>query len=106
MAFDTPIHITLNTFIISWLGQTKIGDCEKHIDSMHMYNSIATGFVMNMLSVGEYITIDFLQSFETDNYFNAFIQVIGEAGLDFNVSEKIEFATPRGSSFKEARVVA
>jgi len=94
-------NISLNTFIISYMGQTKLGDCEKYIDSMHMYSSGTNGLVMNMLSVGEYITVDFLQSFETEIYINAFIQVIEEAGLDFNVSEKIEFNTPRDSSYKQ-----
>jgi len=99
-------NISLNTFIISYLGQTKLGECEQYIDSMHMYSSGTNGLVMNMLSVGKYISIDFLQSFETENYINAFIQVIEEAGLDFNVSEKIEFETPRDSSYKQAQVVA
>jgi NRPS condensation-like uncharacterized protein len=99
-------NISLNTFIISYMGQTKLGDCEKYIESMHMYSSGTTGLVMNMMSIGEYITVDFLQSFETDNYINAFIQVMEEAGLQFNVSEKIEFTTPRDSSYKQAWVVA
>lgn len=33
------------------MGQTKLGDCEKYIDSMHMYSSGTNGLVMNMLSV-------------------------------------------------------
>ena len=99
-------NISLNTFIISYLGQTKLGDCEKYIDSMHMYSSGTNGLVMNMLSVGEYITIDFLQSFETEIYRNAFIQAIEEAELDFNVSEKIEFKTPGDSNYNQAQVVA
>jgi hypothetical protein len=98
-------NISLNTFIISYIGQTNLGDCEKYIDSMHMYSSGTTGLVLNMLSVGEYITVDFLQSFETENYINAFIQVIEEAGLDFNVSKKIEFTTPKDSSYKQSHFI-
>ena len=99
-------NINLNTFIISYLGQTKLGDCEKYIDSMHMYSSGTTGLVVNMLAVGEYITVDFLQSFETNIYITAFIQVLEDLDLGFNVSERIEFATPRDSSYKKAQVVA
>jgi len=99
-------NINLNTFIISYLGQTKLGDCEKYIDSMHMYSSGTTGLVVNMLAVGEYITVDFLQSFETNIYITAFIQVLEDLDLGFNVSERIEFATPRDSSYKQAQVVA
>lgn len=49
-------NICLNTFIISYLGQTTLGECEKYIDSMHLYSSGTTGLVINMLSAGEYIT--------------------------------------------------
>ena len=94
--------ISLNTFIISYMGQTKLYDCEKYIDSLHMYSSGTTGLIINIQSVGEYITIDFLQSFETENYINAFIKVIQEAGLDFKISEKIEFRTPSDSVYSQS----
>jgi len=99
-------NISLNTFIISYIGQTKLGDCENYIDSMHMYSSGTNGLVMNMLSVGEYMTVDFLQSFETTIYINAFMKVLEEAGLDFNVSEQIEFNTPKDSTAKQGYSLA
>lgn len=98
--------INLNTFIISYLGQIKLGEYEKYIDSMHMYNSGTIGLAINMLSVGEKITIDLLQSFETDKYITALSQVLKEVGLEFSVSEKIEFVTPRDSVIESVNLVA
>ncbi|MBI4857861.1 MAG: hypothetical protein HY818_14065 [Acetobacterium woodii] len=99
-------NISLNTFIISYMGQSQLGECEQHIDSMHMYSSGTTGLVLNMLSVGENITIDFLQSFETEKYINAFIHVLNESDLDFKVSEQIEFRTPSDTASRQSQVVA
>lgn len=86
-----------NTFILSYVGQIKLGDCEKYIDSFHMYSSGTTGCSLQMLSVGKYITINFMQSFKTDKYIKAFAKTLEESGLDFSISDIIEFTTPKDS---------
>lgn len=95
-------NLIINTFVLSYVGQTKLGDCEKYIDSFHMYTSGTTGLTMQMLSVGEYITIDWMQSFETDKFINAFAKNLEEIGLDFSISDSIEFTIPKDSIHPDA----
>lgn len=83
----------INTFIISYLGQVQLGEREKYVDSVHLYSSGTRGLILNMVSAGEYITVDMLQSFESEQYANAFLQSLDEIGLEYNASERIEFAT-------------
>lgn len=54
-----------NTYVLNYVGQTKLGDYEKYIDSFHAYSSGTIGLTLQMMSVGEYITINFMQSFHT-----------------------------------------
>lgn len=93
--------IKLNTFVISYLGQIRLEECDKYIDSMNLYSSGSSGIVINMMAASKNITIDFLQSFETDKYINALIKIMEEVELDFSISEKIEFKTPEDSCYEE-----
>lgn len=90
-------NLISNTFILSYVGQTKLGDCEKYIDSFHTYTSGTNGLSLQMLAIGEYITVNFMQSFETDKYINAFAQTLEEAGFKFTVSDIIENIVPSDS---------
>lgn len=90
----------INTFVISYLGQLQIGECEKYVDSMHLYSSGTKGLILNMLSAGDYITVDLLQSFESEALAGEFMQLLDECGLEYNASEKIEFETTCDKTFK------
>lgn len=89
--------LILDSFILSYIGQTKLGECEKYVEAMHLYSSGTNSLSLQMQSSGNYITIDFMQSFETADYIKAFVQTMKEAGLKFSVSDKIEFTTPKDS---------
>ncbi len=86
-----------NTYVLSYVGQTQLGDCEKYIDSFHAYTSGTVGLTIQMMSVGEFITINFMQSFNTDQYINAFAQNLEEAGLEYTISNIIEYSIPKDS---------
>jgi hypothetical protein len=79
-----------NTFIVSYVGQTKLGECEKHVDSLQTYTSGTKGLSMQIMSVGSSVTVNFMQSFRTDTFIKAFAQNMDEAGFEFSVSEIIE----------------
>lgn len=93
-------NMKLNTFVLSYLGKTNLGECDKYVDSMNLYSSGSTGIIVNMMATSKYITINFLQSFKTDKYICALIETMKEVGIEFNVSEKIEFNTPEDSCYK------
>lgn len=91
--------LCINTFVISYLGQLKLGECEQYVDTMHLYSSGTKGLILNMLSAGDYITVDLLQSFESEQFAAEFIRSLDEIGLEYNSSQRIEFATTCDKTF-------
>lgn len=93
----------INTYIISYMGQFQLGQHEKYVDSIHLYSSGTNSLVFNMISAGEYMTVDILQSFESEGIVNEFVKHLGECDLDFTISEKLEFATTCDKTFSTGR---
>lgn len=92
--------MTLDTYIISYLGQFVLGSNAKHIDSIHLYNSGTTGLGINMISAGENFILDFKQNFNDDRYVKAFKTNLDQLGVDSTLSEVIEFITPNDNLIK------
>lgn len=92
--------MTLDTYIVSYLGQIILGSNAKHIESIHLYNSGTTGLGINMISVGEYFILDFKQNFKDNRYVKAFKARLDQLGIDNTVSEVIEFSTPTDNLIK------
>jgi hypothetical protein len=94
--------ICINTFVISYIGQMQLGNWEKYVDSMHLYSSGTKGLILNMMSAGDYITIDLLQSFESEKFAHKFMELLGEIGLEYKATQQIEFATTCDKTFVTA----
>ncbi len=92
--------MTLDTYIVSYLGRFNLGKNVKFIDEIHLYNSGTSGLGINMISSGEKIIIDFKQSFSTDKYVKAFCNELSDLKLDYKLSECIPFITPCDSLIK------
>ncbi|MGL5437212.1 MAG: hypothetical protein ACRDBO_17850 [Lachnospiraceae bacterium] len=88
-------NLKINTYVLSYTGKTDLPDCESYIDSMHLYSGGNNGLFINMMAVGDTITIDLLQSFQTTAYKEQFQSLLEAAGIEFEVSERISFTTPR-----------
>jgi hypothetical protein len=85
--------LRIDTFVISYLGQLNLGDAATHIDSVHLYSSGNNGLILNMLAAGEYLTIDVLQSFESEQFVAEFTHQLSENGLEYTSTERIAFTT-------------
>ena len=92
--------MTLNTYIISYLGQFKLGDNIQHVDEIHLYNSGTTGLGINMIDSGECFILDFKQNFSSDQYVKAFCLELEKINLPYQISECIPFFTPGDSIVK------
>lgn len=92
--------MTLNTYIISYLGSFRLGDNAPYIDSIHLYNSGARGLGINMIACGGSFVLDFKQSFPSDRYVRAFCAQLQELGIGCTVSGVIPFATPGDAIIK------
>lgn len=86
-----------NTFVLSYVGQLKLGECEMYIDSFYLYGSGTTGLTMEILAFKDSFTLAFMQSFATEKYIHALAEVMKEASLPFTISEQIKFDTPKDS---------
>ena len=84
-----------NTFNLSYTGRANMGDAEQYIESIHPYMSGSKGVCIQMMSIGDVITVDFLQSFGSSIYVDAFCKQCRELGLKFTGSQAIPFSTPR-----------
>lgn len=92
--------MTLDTYIISYLGRMILGENRKYIDGIHLYNSGTTGLGMTVVSCGNKLVIDFKQNFPSDKYVKAFVRGLERLDLTCTVSGVIDFATPRDALIK------
>lgn len=92
-------NLCINTYVISYIGQFELGEWGKYVDSIHLYSSGTKGLILNMIAAGEYFTVDFLQSFESNAIFEQFIKTLKENGIQGSVSERIEFSTTKDKTF-------
>ncbi len=94
--------MTLDTYIISYLGKFNLGENAVHIDEIHLYNSGTTGLGINMISCGESFILDFKQNFASDKYVKAFSVQLDKLGIECQISEAIPFITPGDSLIKRS----
>ncbi len=85
----------INSFVCSYTGRANMGDAEKYIDEMHVYSSGTKGINLQMMSVADSFTIDFLQNFADRKYVEAFLTEASALGLTARCSEVIQYRTPK-----------
>lgn len=92
--------MTLNTYVISYIGQYKLNENARYVDDIHLYNSGTTGLGINMTCCGEHFMLDFKQNFPSDKYVKAFLSELDKLGIPYQASDVIPFATPEDSLIK------
>ena len=93
--------LTLNTYLISYIGQFNFGANEAFIDSVHLYSDCSDGLVLNMTCECGKFFIDFVQDFESDRYVRSLEAQFKKEGIALLVSQKIEFETPRDNLMRD-----
>lgn len=94
--------LRVDTYVISYLGQMQLGDCEQYVESIHLYNSGVKGLRINMICTGDSFTIDFLQSFQSESLINALLKTLDSTGIEYSASERIQFETIKDKAFLTA----
>lgn len=92
--------MTLNTYIISYLGRFHLGENAQYISEIHLYNSGTTGLGINMSACGDCFTLDFKQNFPSDKYVKVFCAELKKLGMAYTLSDVIPFVTPGDSIVK------
>ncbi|MGP3638900.1 hypothetical protein [Lentilactobacillus hilgardii] len=90
-------NLLLNTFILSYSGQTKLGEYEQYIDEMHTYMSGTKGLSIEMLATNGKIFVDITQSFNSDVYITTLAKILKENNIQHKLSKQIYFKTPMDS---------
>lgn len=96
--------MTLNTYIISYLGQMVLGGNETYVESVHLYNSGTTGLGLTVVSCGDKFVLDFKQNFPSDKYVKAFLKQLESVRLPYFMSDVIPFSTPGDALIKRKGV--
>ncbi len=86
--------LILDTFVLSYIGQFKLGAYESFIDDIHSYISGPKGLTIQMSAVNETLSLDFIQSFADKIYLESFIEELKQRNIGFFVKDPIEFETP------------
>ena len=92
-------EMCIDTYVISYLGQIQLGECEQYVESIHLYNSGVKGLRINMVCAGDYFTIDFLQSFQSDDIFTELLKKLDAADIEYTSSGHIQFETVKDKAF-------
>lgn len=93
MAFFDTIHN--DTFTLSYTGRLDLTECERFVESMHLYSGGNNDLLLNMMSIGNTTTVNVIQSFESTAYVDAFRKLLEKADISFTMSDRIAFTTPR-----------
>ncbi|MBQ8141463.1 MAG: hypothetical protein IJ038_07205 [Clostridia bacterium] len=93
----------LNTYVVSYLGQFKLGENAEHVREMYFYNSGAAGLGINMIACESSFCIEFKQSFASNRYARAFSAQLDKLGIGHTMSEMIPFLTPTDSIMKRKK---
>ncbi|MBR1623089.1 MAG: hypothetical protein IJ675_04195 [Pseudobutyrivibrio sp.] len=93
--------LTVDTYIISYIGKFNFGENEKYIDAVHLYSNCSNGLSINMICACGNFYIDFVQDFETEKYIDALVNEFLKEGIALETSALIEFATPNDNLMKD-----
>ncbi len=94
----------INSFIASYTGRANLGDAERYVEEIHVYSSGTKGISLQMMSVANNFTIDFLQNFESSIYIEQFIKQTEKLGLKVRKSSIQKFRTPKDNTFRKSKI--
>lgn len=97
--FDT---MTVNSYVISYLGAFDLGECDAFIDAVHFYAGGIRGITANMTAAAGQFNITFIQNIETERYVAALLQLLEEYKLRYRINEKIRYSTTKDKTQKTA----
>ena len=82
-----------------------MGDAEKYINEMHVYSSGTKGICLQMMSIADTFTVDFLQNFSDKLYVEEFIRQAKLFNLTIECSELIKYRTPKDKGTTKNRFI-
>lgn len=96
---------SVDSFVCSYTGKANMGDAEKYINEMHVYSSGTKGICLQMMSIADTFTVDFLQNFSDKLYVEEFIRQAKLFNLTIECSELIKYRTPKDKGTTKNRFI-
>lgn len=101
--FDT---MTVNSYVISYLGRFDLGECDQFIDAIHFYAGGIKGITANMTATYNQFNITFIQNIETERYVAALLGLLDEFKIRYKANDKIRYSTTKDRTQKTAHFQA
>jgi len=86
------------TYMTSYTGQLGMGECEEKIRAMHLYTTVGAGIILEVTSVNETISVDFMAYEDVPVYIDTFCDILKEQGIHFRRGETFEFSFPENGA--------
>lgn len=90
--YDT---MTINSYVISYLGTFDLGECNRFIDVIHFYSGGIKGITINMTATSDKFNITFIQNIQSDRYATTLARLLEECGIRCEQREKVLFSTTK-----------
>ncbi len=87
--------IKINSFVLSYPGAMNIGKCDKYLSDIHLYSTSSNDFTLNIMSIGDTVSLDIEQCFINSKYIKEICNILGSMGLTFELNGPILFDTPK-----------
>ena len=85
----------LVTATVSYVGKADFRDSEDYVRDFRLWTSgTGTFLLLEISAVGGRFTIDFLQSFSSPLYVNAFLKELEENGIKYDLQDVMELELP------------
>ena len=94
--------MTVNSYVVSYLGKFELGECDSLVDGIHFYSGGIKGITINMAATGKKFCITFIQNIETEKYVSMFLDLLRENGIRYQAGERIRFSTTKDRTQKTA----
>lgn len=95
--YDT---MTINSYVISYLGAFDVGECNSFIDAVHFYSGGIKGITINLAAAGGKFNITFIQNIQSERYVTTLLQLLDECGIRWQQREKLRFSTTKDRTQK------
>ena len=97
--YDT---MTINSYVLSYLGTFDLGECNSFIDAIHFYAGGIKGITVNMTAAGDKFNITFIQNIEDEKYVQTFRNLLKKFHIQYDCRDKIRFSTIKDKTQKTA----
>lgn len=95
--YDT---MTVNSYVVSYLGAFDVGECNCFIDAVHFYAGGIKGITVNMTAVNGKFNITFIQNIRTDRYVMTLLRLLEEYKIRYQQNDVTRFSTTKDKTQK------